>query len=88
MASSGRVDVSTYKILLVVRSPTTCTRSGQPWRPLLIPGGMWGLFAVWEPDGAYNTVDISVGANNTVCVRDVEEHYSHRHSGYGSSIEV
>ena len=25
------------------------------------------LFAVWEPDGAYNTVDTNVGAYNTVC---------------------
>ena len=33
-----------------------------------------GLFAVWEPNGAYNTVDTNVGAYNTVCVRAVEEH--------------
>ena len=82
------MDVGTCKILLVVRSPTTCTRYDQPWRPLLIPRGMWGLFAAWEPDGAYNTVDTSVGAYNTVCVRAVEEHYSHKRSGYGSGIEV
>ena len=36
-----------------------------------MPRGMWGLFAVWEPNGAYNTVDTNVGAYNTIYVRVV-----------------
>ena len=71
-----------------VRSPTLCTRYGEPWRPLSMPRGMWGLFAVWEPNGAYNTVDTNVSAYNTVCVRAVEEHCSRRRTGYGPGIEV
>ena len=57
-----------------------------------------GLFAVWEPNGAYNTVDTNVGAYNTVdanvgayytiCVRVVEERYSYRHTGYGPGVMV
>ena len=47
-----------------------------------------GLFAVWEPDGAYNTVDTNAGAYNTVCVRAVVEHCSHRRTGYGPGIVV
>ena len=27
-----------------VRSTTTCTRYGEPWRPLSMPRGMWGAF--------------------------------------------
>ena len=56
------------------------------------------LFAVWEPDGAYNTVDTNVGAYNTVdinvvayytvCVRAIEERCSRRRTGYGPSIMV
>ena len=52
-----------------------------------------GLFAVWEPNGAYNTVDINVGAYNTIVtnvgishnvfVRSVVEHCSRRRTGYG-----
>ena len=44
------------------------------------------LFAVWEPNDAYNTVDTNVGTYNTVCVRAVEEYCSRRHTGYGPSI--
>ena len=65
-----------------VRSPTTCTRYGESWRPLSMPRGMWGGFAIWESNGAYNTVDTNVGAYNTVCVRAVVEHYSRRCTGY------
>ena len=46
------------------------------------------LFAVWEPNGAHNTVDTNVGAYNTVCVRAVEEHCSRRRTGYGPGIVV
>ena len=71
-----------------VRSPTLCTRYGEPWHPLSMPRGMWGLFAIWEPNGAYNTVDINVGAYNIVCVRVVEEYCSRRCTGYGPGIVV
>ena len=47
-----------------------------------------GLFAVWEPNGAYNTVDINVGAYYTVCVRAVEERCSRRRTVYGPGIKV
>ena len=47
-----------------------------------------GLFTVWEPNGAYNTVDTNVGAYNTVCVMAVEEQCSYRRIGYGPSIVV
>ena len=47
-----------------------------------------GLFAVWEPNGTYNTVDINVGAYNIVCVRVVEEYCSRRCTGYGPGIVV
>ena len=42
-----------------------------------------GLFAVWESNGAYNTVDTNVGAYNTVCVKAVVERCSRRRIGYG-----
>ena len=49
----------------------------------------WGrLFAVWESNGAYNTVDTNVGAYNTVCVRAVVKHCSCRLIGYGPGIVV
>ena len=52
-----------------VRSPTTCTRYGESWRPQYYrcPEACGGHFAIWESNGAYNTVDINVGAYNTVC---------------------
>ena len=53
-----------------------------------MPRGMWGLFAVRESNGAYNTVDTNIGAYNNVCVRAVVEHYSHRRTGYGPGIVV
>ena len=71
-----------------VRSPTLCTRYGEPWRLLSMPEVCGGLFAVWEPNSAYNTVDTNVGAYNTVCVRVVVEHRSCRHTGYGPGIMV
>ena len=71
-----------------VRSPTTCTRYGESWRPLSMPRGMGGLFAVWELNGAYNTVDTNVGAYNTIWVRAVVEHCSRRRTGYGPGIVV
>ena len=47
-----------------------------------MPRGMWGLFVVWESNGAYNTIDTNVGAYNTVCVREVIEYYFYRCTGY------
>ena len=47
-----------------------------------------GLFVVWEPNSAYNTVGTNVGAYNTVCVRAVVEHCSRRRTGYGPGIVV
>ena len=76
MASLGRVDVGTYKILLVCEEPY----------PMYQVCGR--LFAVWEPDGTSNTVDTNVGAYSTVCVRAVEEHCSRRRTGYGPGIMV
>ena len=46
------------------------------------------FFAVWEPNGAYNTIDTDVGAYKTICVRAVVEHYSHRRIGYDPGIMV
>ena len=54
-----------------------------------MPRGTWGAFLPYgSPNGAYNTVDINIGAYNTVCVRVVEEHCSHRRAGYGPGIVV
>ena len=50
--------------------------------------GMWGGFAIWESNGAYNTVDTNVSAYNTVCVRVVVEHCYRRRTGYGPGIVV
>ena len=47
-----------------------------------------GLFAVWEPNGTYNTVDTNVDAYYIICVRAVEERYSRRRTGYGPGIMV
>ena len=68
-----------------VRSLTTCTRYGESWCPQYYRclEACGGLFAVWESNGAYNTVDTNVGAYNTVCVRVVVEHCSRRCIGYG-----
>ena len=73
-----------------VRSPTTCTRYGESWRPQYYRclEACGGLFAVWEPNDAYNTVDTNVGAYNTVCVMAVEEYCSRRRTGYGPGIVV
>ena len=88
MASSGRVDVGTYKILLLCEEPLPRVPGMvNPDAHYRCPEA-WGPFAVWEPNGAYNTVDTNVGAYNTVCVRAVEEHYSCRRTGYGPSIVV
>ena len=56
-------------------------RYGESWRPC--PEVCGGLFAVWEPNGAYNTIDTNVGAYNTVCVRAIVEHCSLRRIGCG-----
>ena len=60
----------------------------EPWRLLSMPEVCGGLFAVWEPNSAYNTVDTNVGAYNTVCVRAVEEYCSHKRTRYGPGIVV
>ena len=52
------------------------------------PEACGGLFAVWEPNGAYNTVDTNVGAYYNICVRVVEERCSRRRTGYGPGIVV
>ena len=57
---------------------------GAPYRCL----EAWGLFAVWEPNGAHNIVDTNVGAYNTACVRAVVEHCFRRRIGYGPGIVV
>ena len=54
------------KYYCYVRSPTLCTRYGEPWRPLSVLGAWGRLFAVWESNGAYNTVDTNVDAYNTI----------------------
>ena len=38
--------------------------------------------------GAYNTIDTNVGAYNTACVGEVEEHCSPMRIGYGPDIVV
>ena len=62
------------------------TRYGESWCPC--PEVCGGLFVVWESNGAYNTIDTNVGAYNTICVKAVEEHCSHRRAGYGPGIMV
>ena len=47
-----------------------------------------GFLSYGSYNGAYNTVEINVGAYNTVCVGAVVEHYSHRCIGYGSCTVV
>jgi len=68
-----------------VRSLTTFTRYNEFWhlRHYRCLEACEGLFAIWELDGAYNTVGINIGAYNTVCVRAVVEHCSRMCSGYG-----
>ena len=88
MASLGRVDVGTCKIRWLCEEPS-------PRVPGMVDPGAhyrcpeaWGLFAVREPNDAYNTVGTNVGAYNTVCVKAVEEQCSHRRTGYGPGIVV
>ena len=52
-----------------VRSPTTCTRYDESWRPQYYRclGACEGLNAVRESNDAYNIVDTNVDAYNTVC---------------------
>ena len=89
MASLGRVDVGTCKILLLCEEPLPrvpgMVNPGAHYR---CPEACGGLFAVRESNGAYNTVDINVGAYNTVCVRAVVEHCSRRRTGYGPGMVV
>ena len=47
-----------------------------------------GLFAVWEPNDAYNIVDTNVGAYNTICIMAVKEYCSRMRTGYGPGIVV
>ena len=48
----------------------------------------WGAFCRMGALCAYNTIGTNVGAYNTVCVRAVVEHCSHRRTGYGPHIVV
>ena len=56
------MDVGTCKILLLCEEPLPrvpgMVNPGAHYRCL----EAWGLFAVWEPNGAYNSVDTNVGA--------------------------
>ena len=89
MASSGRVDVGTCKIRWLCEEPLPRVPGMvDPSAHYRCPEVCGRLFAVWEPDGAYKTVDTNVGAYNTVCVRAVEEHCSRRRTGYGPGIVV
>ena len=47
-----------------------------------------GFLSYGSYNGAYNTVEINVGAYNTVCVRAVVEHCSRRCTGYGPCTMV
>ena len=71
-----------------VGSPTMCTKYGESWRPLSMPRGIWGFFAIRESNGAYNTIDTNVGVYNTACVRAVVERCFRRRTGYGPGIVV
>ena len=88
MASSGRVDIGTCKILLVCEEPHHVYQVWWILAPPIDSQRHGGPFAIWEPNGAHNTIDTNVGAYNTACVRAVVEYYFRRRTWYGPGIVV
>ena len=73
------MDVGTYKIRWLCEEPLPRVPGMvDPDAPYRCPEALGGAFAVWEPNGAHNTVDTNVGAYNTACVGTVVEHYFRR----------
>ena len=87
LLQEGWMSVPT-KYYYYVRSPYHVYQVWSIIAPTIDAQRHGGLFAVREPNGAYNTVDTNVGAYNTICVRAVVGHCSHRRTGYGPGIMV